>query len=229
MGGQIKYPVARLALRERIVDVAVKSFSIHGIKSITMDDIAASLGISKRTLYEVFPDKETLLEECILKEQQEADVFIQKVLKTSSNVLEVLLKCYLRSIEKFHATNKRFFEDIKKYPRAYELMKRDNNRSSEDTIHFFKEGVTQGIFRDDVNFAIINLLVREQLDLLMNTDLCDRYSFLEVYESIMFTFLRGISTEKGASELEIFIREYRTKHILNDEDKNNKQLNQVTN
>ncbi|WP_297329559.1 TetR/AcrR family transcriptional regulator [uncultured Bacteroides sp.] len=218
MGGQIKYPVARLALRERIVDVAVKSFSIHGIKSITMDDIAASLGISKRTLYEVFPDKETLLEECILKEQQEADVFIQKVLKTSSNVLEVLLKCYLRSIEKFHATNKRFFEDIKKYPRAYELMKRDNNRSSEDTIRFFKEGVTQGIFRDDVNFAIINLLVREQLDLLMNTDLCDRYSFLEVYESIMFTFLRGISTEKGASELEIFIREYRTKHILNDED-----------
>lgn len=218
MGGQIKYPVARLALRERIVDVAVKSFSIHGIKSITMDDIAASLGISKRTLYEVFPDKETLLEECILKEQQEADVFIQKVLKTSSNVLEVLLKCYLRSIEKFHATNKRFFEDIKKYPRAYELMKRDNNRSSEDIIRFFKEGVTQGIFRDDVNFAIINLLVREQLDLLMNTDLCDRYSFLEVYESIMFTFLRGISTEKGASELEIFIREYRTKHILNDED-----------
>ena len=218
MGGQTKYPVARLALRERIVDVAVKSFSIHGIKSITMDDIAASLGISKRTLYEVFPDKETLLEECILKEQQEADVFIQKVLKTSSNVLEVLLKCYLRSIEKFHATNKRFFEDIKKYPRAYELMKRDNNRSSEDIIRFFKEGVTQGIFRDDVNFAIINLLVREQLDLLMNTDLCDRYSFLEVYESIMFTFLRGISTEKGASELEIFIREYRTKHILNDED-----------
>ena len=218
MGGQIKYPVARLALRERIVDVAVKSFSIHGIKSITMDDIAASLGISKRTLYEVFPDKETLLEECILKEQQEADVFIQKVLKTSSNVLEVLLKCYLRSIEKFHATNKKFFEDIKKYPIAYELMKRDNNRSSEDIIRFFKEGVTQGIFRDDVNFAIINLLVREQLDLLMNTDLCDRYSFLEVYESIMFTFLRGISTEKGASELEIFIREYRTKHILNDED-----------
>ena len=218
MGGQTKYPVARLALRERIVDVAVKSFSIHGIKSITMDDIAASLGISKRTLYEVFPDKETLLEECILKEQQEADVFIQKVLKTSSNVLEVLLKCYLRSIEKFHATNKRFFEDIKKYPRAYELMKRDNNRSLDDIIRFFKEGVTQGIFRDDVNFAIINLLVREQLDLLMNTDLCDRYSFLEVYESIMFTFLRGISTEKGASELEIFIREYRTKHILNDED-----------
>ena len=77
-------------------------------------------------------------------------------------------------------------------------MKNNRNRSSEDTVNFFKEGVKQGIFRDDVNFAIINLLVRDQLDLLMNSDICNEYSFLEVYESIMFTFLRGISTEKGA-------------------------------
>ena len=213
MGEHTKQLASRLELRERIVGTAVTAFSTHGIKSITMDDIAASLGISKRTLYEVFPDKETLLEECILKEQRETDVFIKGVLTTSSNVLEVLLKCYLRSIEKFHATNKKFFEDIKKYPRAYELMKNDNNRNSEGTINFFKEGVKQGMFRDDVNFAIVNLLVREQLDMLMNTDFCDRYSFLEVYESIMFTFLRGISTEKGASELEVFIRDYRRKHV----------------
>lgn len=211
MGEYTKHSAWRSGLRERIVGTAVKSFSAHGIKRITMDDIAASLGISKRTLYEVFPDKETLLEECILKEHRAEDAFIKEVLTTSTNVLEVLLKCYLRSIERFHATNKKFFEDIKKYPRAYELMKRDNDRNSEDTINFFKEGVTQGIFRNDVNFAIVNLLVREQLDMLMNTDLCDRYSFLAVYESIMFTFLRGIATEKGASELEVFIREYRKK------------------
>lgn len=45
---------SRLELRERIVDTALQSFVTHGIKSITMDDIAAALGISKRTLYEVF-------------------------------------------------------------------------------------------------------------------------------------------------------------------------------
>lgn len=218
MGEHTKHLASRLELRERIVGTAVTSFSTHGIKSITMDDIAASLSISKRTLYEIFPDKESLLEECILRGRREADVFVKGVLATSSNVLEVLLKCYLRSIEKVHATNKRFFEDIKKYPRAYELMKRDNNRNSEDTIRFFKEGVKQGIFRDDVNFAIVNLLVRGQLDMLLNTDVCDRYSFVEVYESIMFTFLRGISTEKGASELELFIREYRRNHVPKDED-----------
>lgn len=209
MGEHTRHPASRSELRERIIQTAVQSFCTHGIKSITMDDIAASLGISKRTLYEVFADKESLLEECILKGQQDGDEFVRGVLATSSNVLEVLLRCYQRSIEKFHTTNKKFFEDIKKYPKAYELMKSDRNRSSEDIVRFFKEGVTQGIFREDVNFAIVHLLVRDQLDLLMNSDICNEYSFIEVYESIMFTFLRGVSTEKGARVLEDFICEYR--------------------
>ena len=219
MGEHTKHSTSRVELRERIILAAVELFTTNGIKSITMDEIAASLGISKRTLYEVFPDKETLLEECILKSQKDGDIFVKGVIETSSNVLEVLLRCYQWSIERFHATNKKFFEDIKKYPKANQLMKNNRNRSSEDTVNFFKEGVKQGIFRDDVNFAIINLLVRDQLDLLMNSDICNEYSFLEVYESIMFTFLRGISTEKGARVLEDFICEYRKNQVKPDETK----------
>ena len=48
-------------LRERIIMTATEAFTLKGIKCITMDDIAAALGISKRTLYEVFADKESLL------------------------------------------------------------------------------------------------------------------------------------------------------------------------
>ena len=176
-----------------------------------MDDIAAMLGISKRTLYEIFADKEALLEECIQREQAESEEFVKSVLGTSQNVLEVLLKCYQRSIEKFHATNKRFFEDLKKYPKAYAQMSRRQDKDVEKTVEFFREGVRQGIFRDDINFYIMNRLVRVQLDVLMNTDICEEYSFIEVYESIMFTYLRGISTERGAKVLEEFVREYRKK------------------
>ena len=183
-----------------------------------MDDIAAALGISKRTLYEVFVDKESLLKDCILTVQAERDQYLQEVYEQSHNVLEVILAVFQKSIEMFHKTNKRFFEDIKKYPKAYALMTNRHNQDSEETVNFFKEGVKQGIFRDDVNFAIINLLVREQIDVLMNTDICKEYSFLEVYESIMFTFLRGISTEQGAHELEAFIREYRKKVLPADND-----------
>lgn len=204
---------SRAALRERIVVKAMEFFRESGIKSITMDDIAASLGISKRTLYEVYRDKETLLKECILKSQQEMTDFLSQVLDKSTNVMEVILMCYQRSIEDFHKTNKRFFEDIKKYPKIYELMNKYRDRDSDSTIAFFRMGVEQGIFRSDVNFAIVNLLVREQLDLLMNTDVCKEYSFLEVYESIMFTYIRGISTERGAKVLDDFIIEYRESRL----------------
>lgn len=197
-------------LRERIVTTARDAFTSKGVKSITMDDIAAALGISKRTLYEVFSDKESLLKECIQMAQAEHEAYLLKVYEQSHNVLEVILAVFQKSIEVFHATDKSFFEDIKKYPKVHEMMRMRQNGDAEKTISFFKLGVEQGIFRADVNFAIVNILVHEQFDVLLNTDICKKYPFLEVYESIMFTYIRGISTEKGAAVLDEFIREYRS-------------------
>ena len=161
----------------------------------------------------IFSDKESLLKECILKAQADRDKYLQKVFEQSHNVLEVILAVFQKSIEMFHQTNKRFFEDIKKYPKVYEMMKNRQDSDSMKTMSFFKTGVEQGIFRSDVNFAIVNLLVREQFDVLLNTDICNEYPFIEVYESIMFTYIRGISTEKGARVLEDFIQEYRKNRI----------------
>mgnify|MGYP000000914898 FL=1 len=203
----------RAELRERILVTATEAFASKGIKSITMDDIAAALGISKRTLYEVFSDKESLLKECILKAQSDREAYLQEVYEQSHNVLEVILAVFQKSIEVFHQTNKRFFEDIKKYPKVYSLMRDRQDSDSEKTMSFFKAGVEQGIFRSDVNFGIVNMLVKEQFDVLLNTDICNEYSFIEVYESIMFTYIRGISTEKGAKVLEDFIQEYRKNRI----------------
>lgn len=203
----------RAELKERIITTATEAFTSNGIKCITMDDIATKLGISKRTLYEVFADKESLLKECILKVQADRDRYLQEIYEQSHNVLEVILAVFQKSIEVFHQTNKRFFEDIKKYPKIYEMMKDRRNSDSEKTMSFFLSGVEQGIFRADINFAIVNLLVREQFDVLMNTDVCNEYPFIEVYESIMFTYIRGISTEKGAQVLEEFIQEYRMNRI----------------
>lgn len=203
----------RADLKERIIVTATEAFTSNGIKSITMDDIANRVGISKRTLYEVFEDKETLLRDCILKVQTDRDRYLQEVYEQSHNVLEVILVVFQKSIEVFHSTNKRFFEDMKKYPKIYEMMKNRRDSDSEKTMSFFKSGVEQGIFRPDINFAIVNLLVREQFDVLLNTEICKEYPFIEVYESIMFTYIRGISTEKGARVLEEFIQEYRKNRI----------------
>ena len=172
MSDNAKRSVPRTELKKRIVETAMQAFKSHGIKSITMDDIAVSLGISKRTLYEVFANKEMLLEACILKEREDMKAYVDEMLATSDHVLEVLLKLYLHSIERFHATHKSFFEDLKKYPKVYELFKSDKKHDSADAVSFFKEVVKQGIFRDDINFAIVNLLVHDQIELFLNTAIC---------------------------------------------------------
>lgn len=154
-----------------------------------------------------------IIEECILQKQARKRQILAGDIRATNNVLEVILAVFQKSIEIFHQTNKRFFEDIKKYPKVYAMMKDRSESDSEKTMSFFKSGVEQGIFRADVNFEIVNLLVREQFDVLLNTDICNEYPFIEVYESIMFTYIRGISTEKGAKVLEEFISEYRKNRV----------------
>lgn len=207
-----KCHTSRATLKGCIINASAKLFITHGIKSVTMDDVASALTISKRTLYEVFPDKETLLVEVVKHGQQQADVYMSKVMAESKNVLEVLLRHFKYSIECFHSTNPRFFEEMKKYPKAFDLITNRSRKDADKAIKFFHAGVEQGIFRSDINFAIIDLLMQEQFNLLLHSDICRQYSFLEVYESIMFTHLRGISTEQGSRELEDFITEYRREY-----------------
>ena len=203
----------RKDLRERIIIKACDSFRKNGIKKVTMDEIAASLGISKRTLYEIYKDKETLLIEIILYNREKDRVLIEQICKESTNVLEIILHYLSESIKFLQNTNKQLFSDLKKYPKAYSVLIENKEKESKQKIEFYKSGVDQGLFREDVNFEILTLLVEEQFDLLLNTDICGAYSFVEVFESIFFTFIRGIATEKGAKVLEDFLKEYRKQNV----------------
>jgi AcrR family transcriptional regulator len=204
-----KLNTAKSELKKRIVLAAMKAFTTNGIKGVTMDDVASDLGISKRTLYETFKDKEELLIECVKLQEEEKEAFGAKAIAESNNVLEVILKFYKLSIDIYQKINFRFFEDIRKYPKVNELIKQSREKNQCSVLAFFKNGVEQGIFRDDVNFEIVNVLIREQMDFLHSAEIVRAYSFFEVYESIVFIFLRGISTEKGQKILNEFIGNYR--------------------
>ena len=78
-------------LRERIVSVALKAFLKEGIRAITMDDVASLMGISKRTLYELFPDKEQLVLSCVELHDIRKRAEAQPVYNKCDNVVDVLL------------------------------------------------------------------------------------------------------------------------------------------
>ena len=199
----------RTELKQRVIQVALNEFRVQGVKAVRMDDLASQIGISKRTLYEMFKDKEELLMDCLLYSNQREKERVNDIRSKSKNVLEVILGVFLYSIEMLHETNKLFFEDIKKYPAAYKLVQEVRNSDSKEKMAFFRQGVEQGIFRSDINYPIVDELVKQQFNLLVNTDFFSHHPFLDVYESIMFTYLRGISTVEGARMLEMFIKEYR--------------------
>lgn len=194
-------------LRERIIEMARIAFRERGIKGLKMDELAAQLGISKRTLYEVFEDKEALLVACIQQNQANGEQFMQEVTQTSNNVLEIILRGYKRSIEITQNTNPKFIEELSKYPKAYEAMTNRHNSDAQRTMNFFLQGVNQGLFRSDVNFPIFHELIRYWMEMMLNSDILRKYPFLDVYESIILTSLRGISTEKGAKLLDDFFNE----------------------
>ncbi|MDR0745128.1 MAG: TetR/AcrR family transcriptional regulator [Mediterranea sp.] len=213
MKESLKDTLSRAELKEKVIPEAMELFRKYGIKSIRMEDIAGSLKMSKRTLYEIFGDKETLLKECILYHQEIKQKDLGEIIRASRNVLEVILKCYKDSIEMYHRTNPKFFEEIEKYPEVCNMIKNSKEKNHTVVIDFLKRGVDQGLFREDINFAIIHALLCEQMDLLIHANVCKRFSFLEVYEAIIFTYLRGIATPKGAQELDDFIREYREEQV----------------
>ena len=141
----------KTVVKEHIVLAAAKSFAQKGVKTVRMDDIAAGLSISKRTLYELFHDKEDLL-------------------------LDVM-----------------------------KLHREEMQENLDSAMEFYRKGVEQGIFRNDVNYNIVRAMVCEQMDLLLHSEICKSYSLGEIYETVVFMHMRGISTEKGLKIVDNFL------------------------
>ena len=107
--------------RERIVTECSKMLMSVGPTSMTMDDVARACGISKRTLYETFPDKRTLIEECIHHEHEAKNAALKEIFSTSSNCFEAMYRVYQRARKMYESTSVAYFNDIKRlYPDIFE-------------------------------------------------------------------------------------------------------------
>lgn len=85
----------KLELRNRILKAAMTEFLHKGVKSVKMDDIANTLAISKRTLYEIYSNKEELLLEAVrIHEQEFNDHMLQYSLDKNHNVMDIIIEFY---------------------------------------------------------------------------------------------------------------------------------------
>jgi Transcriptional regulator len=187
-------------LRQRIIEQSSDLFLQQGIKSITMSDIAQNLGISKRTLYEIFPNKEELLEEVFESYMGRTEKEMKEFLTGSDNVIDTLMRIYAKQLSEMQHTNKVAMYDLRKYyPKVYEKVNCEHQRKIDHFIPLFEKGIEQGLIRDDVNVQILLWILETQFKQLMENDrfLVNEYSIREFVREIILTFTRGIATEKG--------------------------------
>ncbi len=166
-----------------------------------MDTIAEKLGISKRTIYELFKDKDELLESCIIQSMGEEEKEMNNIMNDSPNVINAFLSYIKKSVNFMKSINPLFFYDAKKYhPEVFRCKGKERKEKDYNRITaFIQKGKAEGCIRPDINEDIIAKLVMEQFRIIGNDELFppDRYSKSEIFENIAINFIRGIATKKG--------------------------------
>jgi AcrR family transcriptional regulator len=197
-------------VKEKIISGARQLFTKYGIRSITMDMIAEQLGVSKRTIYENFKDKDELLKYCIDEGMTEQRAKIYELIKNSENVIDATFNFIKYSINIYKTFNLLFFYDIQKYyPELCELKIKHNDKQNLDrTIELLNQGKSEYLFRNEINVEIVARLISEQFKILNNQDVFpeSKFSKIEVFENIVINFIRGIATEEGFLLIEKYNR-----------------------
>jgi len=170
-------------------------FSEHGIKNVSMDDIAHNASISKRTLYELFEDKETLLTECINLSYTKMKLSMKQLESEPITALEIALLFYEELMRRPRWFNRKFYDDLKRYPKALQKTEEEKSQFLKKCIKLLSRGAKEGVFQPNINFEIVALLAKEQAKMIRPSKALSNHSVAEVFNTILYTFLRGISTE----------------------------------
>lgn len=179
-----------------------------------MDELAASLGISKRTIYENYADKEQLLLAFLLQFRDERDKKVAQVLTRTNNIIEFFIEM-MKIHENMPLYTAKFYEDIYKYyPNVYEKIKEDTQRSNEFLKSVLNRGIEQGYVRENLNTEVTAFLVEESTYIYIRASYLETppFTFRELFSTMMTNFIRGISTEKGIKIIDGYLAKHSNKN-----------------
>ncbi|PJJ84857.1 TetR/AcrR family transcriptional regulator [Mucilaginibacter auburnensis] len=186
---------------DRILQGGEELFLKAGIKSVTMDDIARQVGMSKKTIYQFFKDKNELVIALVRKKLEEDEFMIKDIIAKSTNVIEEMINMMKCSEEVFSRINPIVIHDMQKYhPGAWDVFQ---NFKADVIIHTLEEllskGVKQGYIRPDIDVKIIARMRVSQVETGFNTQIFPMAEFnpWKVQSQFLEHFNYGICTLKG--------------------------------
>ena len=199
--------------REIIISRAHKLLMDIGPTSMTMDMVARACGISKRTLYETFPDKKTLILECVAKEHAQHEQEAKHIFEDAGNCFEALFRIFKNTRQHLEKRSQAFMDDMQRlYPEAIE---RHHNNEKQFISHMgsvLQRAQDEGLVIAAINTSIASFLFLNQLKSLHKNPYIETMGFnkVTVYEAAFINFLRGLATIKGIEYIDSQIDSLRT-------------------
>ncbi|WP_158559412.1 TetR/AcrR family transcriptional regulator [Deminuibacter soli] len=200
-------------MRDRIQQKAEELFSRYGIRSVTMDEIAGQLGISKKTIYQSFEDKEELVAAVFEGHMNKSRDLCMADRDRSVNAVHEIFMA-LEMMEEILATmNPSILYDLEKYhPGVYQkFIEFKNSFMYTSIVENLERGIKEELYRADINvdvlarYRIANIMIAFNLDVFPK----NKYKVVEVEEEILIHFLNGIVTPKGLKLLQKYIQQRR--------------------
>jgi AcrR family transcriptional regulator len=187
--------------KERILEKADELFNRYGLRSVSMDDIAAQTGMSKKTLYLYFVDKDELVDAVFSKVMDFNKVHCTAEKENADNALHEIFLAYDRVQEMFANMNPSVLVDMEKYHSAtYLKFKQFKNHFLFGMIRSnIERGIAEGLYREDIDIDILSRFRIHCILLAFNTEVFpnNRTQLVAIEQQLVEFFLYGLATPKG--------------------------------
>lgn len=193
--------------KEKILDAAAKHYIKYGVKNITMDDLANVLGMSKKTLYEHFANKDELVHETLIYDLNSHKDHCNKICNEIGNPIDELFEIVKFSTAKLSEMNPTCLMDLKKfYPKSWnEFESFKNEFIYEKMCENISKGINLKLYRADIKVNAVSVLYILGLDAILEDSILRFKYNLNIpellFEKIQY-HIRAISTVKGVNYLE---------------------------
>lgn len=208
-----------MSQKEYIIEQATEMFRQLGIKAVRMDDIAQHLGVSKRTLYELFEDKMNLLKLCMINYYETRHGHINAKIGECRNVLESILTAFDLFLvdgeaEQRMQTNLRRF-----YPALYEELSAMMQQRNRDRLKgAIEKGIAEGLLDPTIDVDLSVSMLCWSLSGVVDTRRASLPSNITpeyALRYVVINFLRGISTVKGIKVIDAFLSQFKRPQTKN--------------
>lgn len=173
----------------------------YGIRSITMDDIARELGVSKKTLYHDFRDKYNLINKVVEFDLSQSRKLLENLVQTDSNAIHEIILVNSRIHQVRSRYSPAFYYDLKRYyPETYRSWLKEKRRSMYELIvGNLRKGKQEGYYRKEIHENIIGRLYMARMEMLDSNEIIEGHESLssEFMKEILAYHLHGICNENG--------------------------------